>query len=185
MIKSQRGLPDCTYTLRMHRCTHKHTPAAAVPPLLPLPLLPFHHMLQMTCVTSQACCQVSSDRQNAVAGARERMRLHLAQGRMCYRATSHPAAHSPAGMSCRPAAVSAGPMAISLDISTGVAPSIGVGIVFAFNPCEEEFHFAFSGAPALDAGVYKISAALIVLPLSATSQRMPSYLKTCTPSGPP
>jgi hypothetical protein len=36
-------------------------------------------------------------------------------------------------------------MAVSVDTSEGAAPSLGTGIVFAFNPCRQEFHFAFSG----------------------------------------
>ena len=36
------------------------------------------------------------------------------------------------------------PMSMGLDL-TGATPSVGQGIVFAINPCREEFHFGFVG----------------------------------------
>ena len=39
------------------------------------------------------------------------------------------------------AILAASPVSIGYDPSTGSTPSVGTGIVFAFNPCSQEYHF--------------------------------------------
>ena len=49
----------------------------------------------------------------------------------------------PTGRAAAPGAASF-PMSMSID-SSGATPGVGQGIVFAFNPCREEYHFGFVG----------------------------------------
>jgi len=59
------------------------------------------------------------------------------------------------------------PMSMSID-SSGATPGVGQGIVFAFNPCREEYHFGFVGLSTPKVNIPPLGIAVSAQPIGVS-----------------